>query len=207
MTGTAAFDSVTNMLGGIKITEPGYSGTHAVPFIGALDDSKKEYLMIGSITGRLYIYDGFGNGNTSGVYNRLDSAYHGFKPGPRSAPAAADVDEDGKYELVVGNELGGLTLYRQLFNVGVKDNAGILAQVKVYPNPANDLLNLSWSTEFTEGVSISLISATGQKVLTHTVPALQTSAQLNINGLPSGVYYCVLQASGNRATLPVTIIR
>jgi hypothetical protein len=206
VTGTAAFDSVTNKLGGVKITEPYTAGAHAVPFIGAIDDSKKEYLVIGSVYGKLYVYD-FEKGNTTGIYNMLDTSYHGFKPGPRSAPAATDVDGDGKYELVVGNELGGLTLYRQLFNVGVKDDGTILAQVKVYPNPANDVLNLSWSGEFADAVSLSLITATGQKVLTHTVPALQTSAQLNIRGLPSGVYYCVLQAAGNRATRPVTIIR
>lgn len=206
-TGNAAFDSITNKLGDIQIKQPGHANTYSTPFIGAVDDTKKEYLLIGSKLGDIFIYDGFQSGGTTG-YTMLDSAYQGLIPGPYSTPAVTDIDGDGKFELVAGNELGGVRIFRQTFNVGVENPMFAKADITLYPNPAKDMLNLSWSDVF-EGheVSVSLVTATGQTVLKHIAQGSARGMQLNVAELPSGIYYCTVQSPVRKAVSPVTIVR
>lgn len=111
----------TSKLGNIKV-DPSSSFTgNSTPFIGRLNNTPKDYLLIGSTTGELYRYDDFQNG--SGIFTRIDSFYSNILDGQRSAPAVADVDGDGIYELVMGNTLGGLTLFKQSGNSYVQDSS------------------------------------------------------------------------------------
>lgn len=203
------FKLMTDKLGGVEVRQAGYASNFPVPFIGAIDDSKKEYLLIGSVRGEIYVYDGFQDGyDPSKKYTLLDNDYQYIYAGRRSAPAAADIDGDGKYELLVGVALGGANLYRQLYTVGTKDPGFVKSRVKVYPNPARDVLNLSWTETFSEGsIDISLITVTGQKVLQQSVPASQGSAGLNISELSPGIYYVIVQSAENRAVSAVSIVR
>lgn len=79
----------------------------------------KEGLMLitGAEPGYLQLYDDLQNGIT-GAITEVDTSYGELDMGNRSAPALADLNNDGKYELIVGNQRGGLELLSTEFEVG-----------------------------------------------------------------------------------------
>lgn len=197
-------------LGGVKIAEPGNIYNYSAPFIGKLDNTGKTYLLVGSQSGMLYRYDGLQGGNTTVPYTLVDSGYSKVYAGPRSVPAIADIDTDGRYDMVVGNVLGGVKLFKQYFNVGIDNVEKGNNAVKVYPNPAKDQLYISWDETFSSSdrqVEISLISVTGQRVSVTTVSGSRKNAELNIPDLPSGVYYCIIKSGVDQAVKPVSIVK
>lgn len=205
--GAAAFDSVTNKLGGIRLVLPTSSSASIVPYIGAIDDSKKEYLLLGTKDGTVWKYN-YEPGNPGGTFALEEQDYQSINAGPFAAPVAEDIDGDGMYELLVGNTLGGIKLYKQLFNVSVTDLSSDKKDIKVYPNPAGNYVTVSWDGVFTgKDVSVELVSVTGQKLLRHNCPATQSSIRLPLSDVPSGVYYCVIGSSEKTVVSPVTVIR
>ncbi len=208
--GTTYFHKETNKLGGIQIAQYGQAYTHSAPFIGKIDNTGVEYLMIGTANGAIYRYDNFQNGNVTVPYTLLDSGYAKLQPGPWSSPVIADIDGDKKYEMLVGTKLGGVKLYKQYFDVNVDDISVALKEVKIYPNPANDMVNISWNASFAQAgnVDISVISATGQRVVSLQVHAKDGAAQLHTQQLMSGIYYCILQAeNGKRSINALSIVK
>jgi len=194
-------------------------------------------MLVGSSSGELYRFDGFQGGNTSIPYAMIDTNYSfidssylsmnnyyiiaggtvdwiissGAYDGFRSAPAVADIDGDGKYELIVGDVYGGVKLYKQAkdVTVNVPSTSHESANVRVYPNPANDILYLSWDKSFGENddVHILLLSVTGQKLIEQTIAASVTNAQLSTERLAPGTYYCVVRSGTNKSVTSMTIVR
>jgi hypothetical protein len=205
--GVVSVTKVTDKLGGILLNVQGYPYAYSTPFIGPIDNTGKKYLLIGNSSGTVYRYDGFQNGNVTTPYTLVDAKYSDIQVGPRSAPAVADINADTMYDMILGNELGGVNYYAQLFPVGIKDKVFDNKNVTVYPNPAKDNVNISWDVSFVQSeINISVISVTGQKMITKTVPATQLSTQLSTQGLQTGVYYFILKSGNNTSVNPVTII-
>lgn len=225
--GTVSLKYITKTLGKVKV-DGLYNGEyHSAPFIGRMDNSAQDYLLVGSMSGELYRYTGF-QGDTTGPYMKLDTNYsfidssylsiyrRGNYNGYRSTVAVADVDGDGKFEMVVGNIWGGLKLYKQdtlvtdtpTVTTMVTKVSGNNAEVFAYPNPAGNTVNLMWNEAFaTKQIDISIVTMTGQTVLKRTVAAAGGRTQLPTNMLAPGVYYCVLQSEKDRRTVPISIIR
>ncbi|MBP8085966.1 MAG: VCBS repeat-containing protein [Saprospiraceae bacterium] len=74
-------------------------------------------LMTGGDPGQLLLYDNVENGKT-GAVTLVDDHYGAIDVGNRSAPALADFNHDGVYELIVGNQRGGLELFSTDLLVG-----------------------------------------------------------------------------------------
>jgi len=69
--------------------------------------------------------------------------------------------------------------------VGVNDiTDGI--DVKVYPNPANDILNVDINTKAGGKIELEVVDVLGQKI--SAVTAVNHKAQMNVSGLAPGVY-------------------
>jgi hypothetical protein len=183
---------------------------YSVPFIGKLDNTGKEYLLLGSQSGALYRYDGFQNGNTTSSYTRLDTEYEGIKIPSMSAPAVTDFDGDGRFEVISGNIAGGLKLYKLSEAEEEISETPVTDDVLVFPNPASNRLTVAWGKSFntTGTVDVQLFSSIGQRVLHQriTQPSV-LSTNIDISYLSSGIYYCIILSSGNRRSIPVSIIR
>lgn len=193
--GQLALEFKTDTLGGVKTAPPISSYGYSVPFIGKLDDTGKEYLLLGSQSGALYRYDGFQNGNVTGAYTRLDTMYSDIKvKGEYTAPTVADLDGDNKYEMIIGNVLGGLYMYSQLFKSGIDNKQLAPRRLQVFPNPATDELFIGNTTAET---SIKVYNNMGQQV--HVSCAMSGSlCKVNISSLPHGIY--LITATDNCVT-------
>lgn len=91
-------------------------GSNTVPALGDLDGDGDLDLMVGESSGWLNYYRNTGTGQRP-QFTLVGDEYGGMKVGRRSAPLLLDIDRDGDLDLVVGSELDGLVLFR---NVGTR---------------------------------------------------------------------------------------
>ena len=80
----------------------------------------------------------------------------------------------------------------------LKNNQFDLANLSVYPNPAKNTLNVSFTSEINK---VELFNVLGQKVIAKDLNA--TSTQLDISSLTSGAYFVKVTAGDNSKTIKV----
>jgi hypothetical protein len=67
--------------------------------------------------------------------------------------------------------------------------------VNVFPNPAQNILNLAYKANTTGQVEFELRDELGEPVLKQTLNAGQTSARFNVSNLDGGLYFWILKDS------------
>jgi hypothetical protein len=217
--GVVKLEYKTSHLGMAKADPFNLFAGYSAPYIGKMDNTNVDYLLLGSNSGIISRYSGFQTGNVTNPFTRIDSVYSNINArytegdlkyaGMRSTPAVGDLDGDGKYELVVGNVLGGVFLYRQVLEVNaVPEIAGTGKNCFVYPNPAGNEVYVSWNGAFaSEGtVTVSILSITGQVLKTEVRPAGNAGLSISTREYASGMYMCVVQAGGKRESVKLGII-
>lgn len=208
--GKAWLQQKSQNLGGVKLYNTNDPYGYSAPYIGTMDDTKADYLVVGTSWGWLYRFTGFQNGSMPAQYTLMDSMYSYIDVGRRSAPAFANLDKDtiGLHELIVGNLLGGLNFFKQDFKVSVRELVAGSKEVVMYPNPARDMININWSKDFTQGdIEVKLVSVTGQLLASQLVKAGGDGTFIRLNDIASGTYYCVVQSGTNRSIQPVTVLK
>lgn len=79
------------------------------------------------------------------------------------------------------------------------------ADCRVFPNPAWHTLTLQWEEELSPAsVQLYLINAQGQRVLQQMADSAG-STELNVSGLPAGIYWLTAQGEGSRMVKKVII--
>jgi hypothetical protein len=91
-------------------------GSNTVPTLGDLDGDGDLDLMVGESSGWLNYYRNTGT-RARPQFTLMSDEFESIKVGRRSAPLLADLDRDGDLDLLVGSELEGLTLLR---NIGTR---------------------------------------------------------------------------------------
>ncbi|MCC6185714.1 MAG: T9SS type A sorting domain-containing protein [Chitinophagaceae bacterium] len=187
-------------LGFVKSDPEKIASGHSTPFIGRMDNTSKEYLVMGSRSGRIFRYTGFEGGNVFSAYTRLDSAYsfifskNAEYTSYMSAPAIADIDGDGKYEMVVGNVYGGLLMYKQNKTISISEASIENETIKIFPNPANTKIIIDLKQTNTEkNTSITIYNSLGQVVKIAPIVHNQRFVTIDIQDLAAAIYYCKVQ--------------
>jgi uncharacterized protein (DUF2141 family) len=180
-----------NKLGEVKV-EADQTFGYSAPFIGKMDNTGKEYLVVGGGYGRISRYDGFQNGNVTTPYSLIDTQYSDIRvAGKFLAPAIADLNGDGKYEMMIGNDKGGLFLYRQVWNVHVGDVASE-TELQLYPNPAQSSITIE-SNEPLSQAEMKIYNVVGQNVYSAIITTNAKTASVDIAHLKPGIYICSLK--------------
>ncbi|MBK7129399.1 MAG: T9SS type A sorting domain-containing protein [Crocinitomicaceae bacterium] len=182
-----SFMYLTNNLGGINVSEWWSIEGFAVPQFVDVNGTYK--MIIGAKNGYLHLYDSI-EGNIGNYFHLVDSTLDNIQTGTYAAPAIYDLNNDGRYEMVVGNERGGLVLFKSAdtSNIGVKEIAST-GEIKVYPNPAENCVTIDFSNVYAnnnQAIHIEVIDITGRKFM--ELPISESKVQLNISQLPKGTY-------------------
>jgi hypothetical protein len=224
--GTISLKLINTKLGNAKADPKHNYGIYSAPFIGKIDSTDIEYLLLGSNSGNIYRFTGFQGGDTAAVYTLLDSNYafvdstynlynhqgtsYGIYSNLRSTVTVGDIAGDGGFEMITGNVRGGLELYKQKIYIPHPNEQAPAVQegkVQVFPNPATNMLQVRWDGIAAQEVSVSIINMAGQVLHTSVVPAACYSTSLSLSAMPQGLYICLLQSGVQRFYNKFTIIR
>ncbi|RLD43344.1 MAG: hypothetical protein DRI89_04900 [Bacteroidetes bacterium] len=200
-TGTSTepqFDLTTDSLGKINVTDYtlSYSGYSTPWFFREGDNVTK--LAVGSEQGQLYYFTNI-DGNLEGKFTEsdklnviLDTSNISFDRGMRTAACLADIDQDGKLEMIAGNYSGGL----EYFNGSAAVSPGfaeVVSEIKknllITPNPASNLIEIHFPVAVLES-QIEIYSLNGEIVSSFvTDPSPSKTTAYNINQLKAGIYF------------------
>ncbi|MBS1782053.1 MAG: VCBS repeat-containing protein [Bacteroidetes bacterium] len=205
----------SSFLGSVK-TDPWNSFTgYAVPFIGKVDASGNDYLVLGSNSGRLSVFTGFQTGNTIIPYQQIDSALSslnlnlGMYSGFRSVPTFADLDGDGKVELALGNVLGGITLFSQSSSTSIFNSFSSNSDFIIYPNPARRKAYITWDKQMfsQKAMHLSVKNVSGSDVFFQDIKEFLDHFELSLDDFSPGIYFCELSDGVVKAYQKLVVIQ
>ena len=81
---------------------------------------------------------------------------------------------------------------QQLIVTAVEENLETIVKVTIYPNPASDIVKISFDEAIDSEISFQLINAQGKVVKTNIIEATTIEEQVNLQDVPKGVYYLKL---------------
>ena len=175
---------------------PSGSGPNALPELAGF--------VVGSQSGQVYYFD-FSVDSIYTAFDMADDDYGHFREGQRIAPALADLDADGFYNIVLGTQRGGLVSFESdvaTSTVSLSPTPTALLTLEVAPNPARSQVRLTLP-EHMHGATLVWYDALGQVVLRRTAPANATTVA--VHELPRGVYFVRATHEGRVATAKVVL--
>jgi hypothetical protein len=221
--GAIALKLINTRLGDAKADPVQNLGNYSVPFIGKIDSTGSNFLLMGSNSGNIYQFTGFQTGDTTATYTMLDQSYsyidttysaynhpgeyYGVYGNLRSALTVGDIDNSGSLTMIVGNVRGGVEFYkRKVYTVQIPPVPSDEPVIHIYPNPANNLLNVSWMGFQNPMVQVSIINVEGRRFYTNSFPSALNFTSIPLDNLAAGMYICVLQSGNFKHYTKVTVI-
>lgn len=186
-TGTASTPSFTymNNLGQVDVSTVTPDG-YAAPHFFRLNDTT--HLFIGADEGNLWYYSDIDNhiGN-SDTFNLVSSQYLDIEVNRFSSFFVDDIDNDGKLNMFVGHDLGGLYHFEAdpSSTIGISEQVIAEPEILIYPNPVSDELNIKLY-DHSEGHYI-IHDASGRIILQGEI--IYPITHVNTDALRSGMYF------------------
>ena len=186
-TSSPVFSLITNTLGQANTKKHYDFRGNSVPMI--YDDAGSYKMLAGSENGFIYK---FGNieGNLTGIFS-VDSSFHDFFEGSSSSISMSDINNDNMLDMIIGNKSGGASVFlgdTAMFVVATKKESK-LTRIKIYPNPAESVLNIDLGDNKISGASIKLIDVLGTPIFQQAV--FKNKMAIDISDYPSGIYFLV----------------
>ena len=196
-TTSPAFTNISSNLGKVDVTINGFLTGYSYPCL--YDDGGSYKLVVGSENGHLYYYDNI-DGHLADTFNLVSSTYQNIWEGVRTAPTAADMNNDGYLDMLVGNYAGGLAFYYGSNSSSVHFSEQMVS-FDVFPNPASVEINIRLRSEkkYADQV-IKIVDLLGREVMSR---ALEQQS-IDISNLSPGLYDCQLILSDGEAGESVT---
>lgn len=87
---------------------------------------------------------------------------------------------------------------------GIQDREVADALFAVYPNPAKDMVNISWARVSDDIANITITDISGKQVMNSTA-YMNSATAISINTLQPGLYFVTAKTKDGRATLKLMI--
>lgn len=222
--GTIALELVNNRIGNVKADPNQLFGCNSVPFVGRIDSTGRDYLLVGSNSGNIYRFDGVSTGDTASAFPMIDTQYafidstyllynHPSSPfgvygNLRSAPAVADIDGDGDFEMVVGTVYGGLNLYKRKIDPFLAvTTPPATATLNIYPNPADGKVVIEWPAFTANNVTVTIYDLRGRAYLSINGDGSKGRLNADVSTLPGGTYMVAMSGENFRYYGKLTVIK
>ncbi len=178
------FSFTTDSLGYINTKRDKDFFGYSMPYV--YEESGTYKMLSGSISG--YIYN-FGNieGNLTGTFS-VDSSFQNIWEGATSSVNLADINNDGKLDLLVGNYDGGIACYQGNNQTNIIDINPLktLSKIKVFPKPTKDYLTIDLGLNDIRNSTIEIYSLFGHRMLFKKINT--KVSKLNISDFSQGIY-------------------
>ena len=171
-----------------RITSQSFDGNSA-PHI--IDHNGSFLLFMGNESGEIWVYDSIDN-NISGAFRRINSDFDAVEVGRQSILAVADINSDGLPEVVVGNKRGGLSIFSAPYPTALRLTETESAEFELFPNPAKDILTIDFGHKNHKENYMFIIDPLGRVVKSMYLQENIKSIDIDIQDLPSGIYYVSL---------------
>lgn len=177
------YNLVTSIFGGVNVLLPGSVAGYSIPLL--FDNGNGYELLVGSDKGSIYHYNNI-DGNLTGNFTLLDSAFQGIFEPKRVTISRADIDGDAKYDLLTGCNAGGMRLYTQYTASGSPETKAS-SEFILFPNPAGDFCRIQFKGGVLNQSGVLMVSDMGGKLI-QKLEVSSGAVQLNTSNLTSGMY-------------------
>ncbi len=159
------------------------------------------YMVSGSINGAIFQYNDI-QGNIDGSFNVIDTFLLDIDAGNRSHVQMADLNNDGQFEIIIGNSRGGIELY----------NTGLIVNVEELKIPITeefkfDLLRISENEVILKvnrknKTELRVFNIVGREIYRDN---FNESFNLNMTDWSGGIYLISIENDGEKRTKKIIV--
>ena len=180
------FNSIVENFGGISVNNDESLYGFSTPFVFEQDNEIN--ILIGSESGRIYHFKSINN-DLSINFELISDNFQSIGKGKNTAILFDDFTNDGKRDLFLGMQSGGLLYFiNDSINTSLDKSTDDFL-VKIYPNPSINQLTIDTDKE----IQISIYSCIGQLILEKQIRGLST---IDISFLTPSYYLINIQQNG-----------
>ena len=161
-------------------------------------------IVVGAQRGHLEAY--YLQGANQDTFPPISVTWGNIDEGNRSSPAFADLDNDGTLDMVIGNQRGGLAIYRTELadiNVPLHTETPEAPALRISPNPARAWARVDWPVN--TAVRWQAFNALGQ--LTAEGESASGTLNIEVRNWESGIYILKTEGDGMIATGRLVVVK
>ena len=199
-TGTAttpSFVKLTDSLGQVDVKKPAYNSGYSYPHFANLDSSGNAKLLVAGQSGLIQVFE-IDTLNITSSFSVLDTLM--IYDGTYASLTTANIDNDGRLDLMTGNQRGGLGLYASTdsmpYIVDLIEPYKSPIHIKLYPNPSSNRIEISSSLPIE---SISMFDLLGNRLMKKDIHGEHIN-MLSVKNLENGVYFIQIVCNGHLYT-------
>lgn len=189
----------------------------AAPYFSDLDNNGNWDLVVGSESGKIWLYAEIKNINDSFietkefVQNPITKNFDEIDFGGRSVPSAVTLSDsvNARPVIIAGNFRGGINFLNTRRNTdGIKPLTKQL-DIKVYPNPTNGNITITRDlNQYNGALIISVSDVLGREIYHNTLPKGISNFSLTLQTQTAGIYYVSLSDNAQFRTVQrVSVIK
>lgn len=188
-----SFKLMNTQLGNVDVasTPDGY----AIPHFFNVNDTL--HLFVGAFDGKLHYYNDIDNKLAAGEsFSLVSHEFLGINVGAYSSFFVDDCDNDGKLNLFIGQDLGGISHLEVDPTSSASIEEHLAPSIIAYPNPAKTILTLVPSQKEETIISVTVVNLVGQ-----LLPVDFEHNNLILSDLAPGKYFVRVQTTTSSSTI------